>query len=342
MRKIKLFFIWVWHWLLGAWYSINIRIAIALSNVEDEVMSGVHLKLDGKNRQEQRKRHRNQTLERMYQGQRDERYIQHYYELLWKAEKFMRNATPSEMQIAADKWGMSYGKSDDEMRNVGSLPGSMRTKKPKKDKWGKRYEHYGFFDPKNPNFGKTLAEVMREEVKQRATKDDDYPLQYMVSNKPLEEGLSKTKEIKENKDSDSMTQFEGLNHYQKAKIRKFPIKIRRENDNTPNKIEQLTDFLHIKYINSRDRVLEFFVNNKFGLNLLKTDNTIFKEVINIKQVWFRDEYGNLHGFIIDKFYKRSNDVSKNTDKDTYEVIKFYGKEIITLDDGSTNNPYLKK
>jgi hypothetical protein len=296
--------------------------------------------LDGKNKQEQRKRHRNQTLERMYQGQRDERYIQHYYELLWKAERFMRNAKPSDIEIAADRWGMSYGKTDDELKNVGMLPGTRR-KKPKKDKWGRRYEHYGFFDPKNPNYGKTMAQVIEEETKARAIKDDNYPLQYMIWNKPKEDGLSNLNEIRENKNSDSMTKFEGLNHYEKAKVRKFPLKIRRDNDDIFNKIEQLTDFLHVKRINSRDRILEFFVNKKFGLHLFKDDSKIFKEIININQVWFKDEYGNLHGFSIDGFYKRLDAVSENTDKDTYEIIKFRGKQITELDDSGTNNPYLK-
>ena len=59
------------------------------------------------------------------------------------------------MAIAADKYGTSYGM---------------------KDRWGRRYEHYGFFDDKHKHVGKTLAEVLAMEFEERRTKDDDYEL----------------------------------------------------------------------------------------------------------------------------------------------------------------------
>jgi hypothetical protein len=56
-------------------------------------------------------------------------------------------------------------------------------------------------------------------------------------------------------------------------------KIVRQN-NVANKIEQLTEFLHVKQIDSKHKILEFFIPQKFGLEKISDDHKIFKEIID--------------------------------------------------------------
>ena len=74
----------------------------------------------------------------------------------------MRKATPHQMAVAADKHGSNYGL---------------------KDQYGRRYEHYGFFDSKHKHAGKTLGEVFALDMEEKRTKDDDYELLYIFNNK---------------------------------------------------------------------------------------------------------------------------------------------------------------
>ena len=101
----------------------------------------------------QRMLHRNQTLEKFYAGKTDEKYVREYYEILKKADKFIRTATPYQMALAADKHGSSYAQ---------------------KDPRGKKYEHFGFYDEKHRHTGKTIGEVLIKEYEERRLKDDDY------------------------------------------------------------------------------------------------------------------------------------------------------------------------
>ncbi|MEW3887702.1 hypothetical protein QOZ60_30645, partial [Pseudomonas aeruginosa] len=93
-------------------------------------------------------RHRNPVLEKFYAGQTDEKYIQDYYEILKKADNFIKNATPFKMAVGADRHGMNYGKID---------------------KYGRVYEHFGFYDNKSKHVGKTLNEVIQEVMISRRT-----------------------------------------------------------------------------------------------------------------------------------------------------------------------------
>ena len=310
MNKIKEWFKLAFLWVYLAIHSIILRISIALYNTEEAIMKADPADLDEKNKMNQRMIHRNPLVEKMLQGQRDEQFVQDYYEILKKADKFLRNSSPDKIAMAADKYGMNYGQ---------------------KDRWGRRYEHYGFYDPKSKNYGKTLAEAMKAEVEERKTKDDDYPLEFMFDNSPLEDGIAKVNEIKETS-SKSDTGFEALNSYEKAKIKKFPLRVIRKEE-VPNKIEQLCHFLHVKKVTSEHRILEFFIPAKYKTFDIKEESDIFTEIININQVWLTDEYGGRYGYTVTGFRKRFLQTVPITidgttvPEPTYEVIKLNAKRI---------------
>jgi hypothetical protein len=301
-------------WIVITIHSWILRISIALYNTEEQVLKADPNDLDEKNKNVQRMRHRNPIVEKMLQGQRDEQFVQDYYEILKKADKFLRTATPEKIAMTADKYGMNYGQ---------------------KDRWGRRYEHYGFYDPKSKNYGKTMAEVMQAEVEERKTKDDDYPLEFMFDNAPITDTLAKSQFVVETDRKVSDTGFEALNSYEAAKARKFPLKIVREEE-VANKIEQLTDYLHVKKLNSLHRILEFFIPVKYKTFELSEESDIFAELVNIKQVWLTDEYGGRYGYSIDGFRKRimhTIEVTKNgetVEEPIYEIIKLNGKIIENL------------
>jgi hypothetical protein len=285
----------IYYWIYIKIHIIIINVSLALYNIENEVLRADPNDLDETHKRETRKLHRNQTLEKFYQGQTDEKYVKDYYEILKKADKFMRNATPREMALAADKRGTNYGM---------------------KDHLGRTFEHYGFFDDKHKHAGKTVAEVTKIELEERRTTDDDLELLGIFNNKPIVASMAKILDeigkAKEDKLEFEVTAVKSLD---------FPLKIVRDNPTCVNKIEQLTEFMHIKKIGFEYRQLEFFIPRKFRTADIPEDDPIFKEIINIKEAYFRDEYGQLHGFGILKYIKRI------TYKDTHEVLKFEGIEM---------------
>ena len=271
-------------------YSLFFRISIALYNVNNEIF-----KLDLKNGKEQKKKHDNKLIQKLLDGIKDEKFVKDYYEILKKADKYMKEATPEKIAMSADKWGMNFGK---------------------KDKWGRRYEHLGFFDPSNKNYGKTLGEALQQEVEERKTKDDDYPVEFMFDNFPIDFGFTKINELKKNEEG-----YEALNEYEKSKVKEFPLRVNRDDENILNKIEQLTEHLHIKKVVNEKRILEFFIPKKYKVFDYSEDSNIFKEIIDIKQVWIKDEYHNLYGYTIDNYYKRIDYDER------FIVIKFKGNKI---------------
>ena len=60
---------------------------------------------------------------------------------------------------------------------------------------------------------------------------------------------------------------------------------------------------------------------KFKTTELPEDDPIFKEIVNIKEIYVKDEYGELKGFGIIKYIKRI------TYNDTHDVLKFEGIEM---------------
>jgi hypothetical protein len=281
-------------------YSIAIRIGMALSYADELIFKSINHAGSEKDKKIQRHRHRNNTLESFYAGKEDEKYTQEYYEILKEGDKFMRNATAHKMAAATDRHGMNYGK---------------------KDKWGRSYEHYGFFDEKSKNAGKTVGEVINNEYKERKTDDDDYEIVHIFNNTPIEIGFAKAVNI--------MTEIEDkfvLNDsVSMSKQLEFPIKCLRENDSV-NKIEQLSEVLHVKIVGTELFRLEFFIPIKYKTSSLPDDSKILKEIIGIDQVFIKDTYGKLIGYNIQNFVKRIIIKDKNGD-DTFEVYKFMAKEI---------------
>ena len=306
---MKKFFQKIILWTYIKIYSFFINLSIALHNTEVDVLMAKSQNLGEKDKHVQRHRHHNKLLEKFYIGQRDEKYVQDYYELLRKADKFKREATPYKFEVAAWKYtGGHYGKEDES---------------------GKRDEHYGFFDEKHKHAGKTLKEVLELEFEERRLKDDNYQLLYIFNNIPIEVGLSKVFETavaKKNQsaDGDSVEEYEMLDMFNKSKQFEFPIKIFRENDDVLNKIEQLTEYLHVKKIGFEHRILEFFVPLKFKTNTIDDESPILKEIININQVYVDGEYGERKGFTIQNYEKR---IIHN---DSHEVFKFHAIEIEEL------------
>lgn len=275
-------------------------LAMALFNVESDILKQKSDALDSGDEKIERARHRNQTLEKFYAGTRDEKYVQEYYEILKKSDYFLKNSDKRKFELTAHKRGTNYGM---------------------KDIYGRRYEHYGFFDEKHKHSGKTLGEVITLELEERRTKDDKYPLKYIFNNTPIDKGLRKTFDLFENKDGD----YVEIDYLKKVNSFEYPLTVSRENgENVQNKIEQLTEYLHVKDLGFQDVQLEFFIPLKFGTDKIENNSEIYLEIINFNIIFAKDDYGNEISFKINNFIKR---VRYN---ETHEVWKFRANEIIQL------------
>ena len=285
----------IYFWCYIKVHMTIISISIALYNTEQEILKADPNDLNEKDKKETRKLHRNQTLEKFYQGKTDEKYVKDYYEILKKADKFMRTSTPHQIAVAADKRAKGYGEAD---------------------RKGRVHEHFGFYDEKHKHAGKTMEEVFLQEYDERRTKDDDLELLYIFNNQPIVAGMGRFYEAIEKAKVEN-TEFEVA----VVKSWEFPLKVNRGDVDCINKIEQLTEFLHVKKIGFEYRQLEFFIPRKFRTVDIDENDPIFKEIINIKEVYIKDEYGQLHGFGVTKYFKRINH------NDTHEVLKFEGIEM---------------
>jgi len=237
----------------------------------------------------------------------DEQYVQQFYEILKKADKFLRSANPAKIQRTAGKYGLNYGM---------------------KDGFGRRHEHYGFFDDAHRFAGKSLKEVRDLEVAERKLEDDDYPVIIMYQNKKEFSFLESANIILNNDKG-----FYAPEIHELARMKKYPLTIVRDSE-VRNRIEQLTDYVHVKQISSEHKIVEFFISKKFGLEKISNDDPIFKELINIKQIWFKDEYGDKNAYAVKEFYKRG-EYKKYTEKgeinpNGFDIIKFKVSDIIEL------------
>lgn len=287
---IKNFFRKIGITLYIIYMRIMTMVGISLYNTEQEILKANPNDLNKQNSKTQRMRHRNPLIEKFYAGHSDVKYTKKYYEILKKADKFIRGAKPKDMAIAADKFRMTYGM---------------------EDKHGRTHEHYGFYDKKHKNVGKTLDEVLVGEYEERRTLDDDYEIVYIFNNKPIGVGLFKMANLA----------AEATDGYYDKKMFTFPISVKRDDDNIFNKIEELSEFLHVKKIGFEHRQLEFFIPLKFKTTELEDNSKIFLELTKINNIFVNDEYGKLIGFTINKFKKR---IIYN---DTHEVWKFNAIEI---------------
>lgn len=272
-------------------------IGIALFNTENEILKADPNNLGESNKKIQRMRHRNEVLEKFYVGKTDEKFVQDYYEILKKADVFIRNATPFKVAVTADKYGMNLGKAD---------------------KYGRLHDHFGFYDTKSKNEGKTINVVLQEEMDNRGTTDDDYQLLHIFNNKPIDSGLMgvPTDVYKDIDSRDFKFSIDDL--IEQSKKVEFPMQVYRQDNEILNKIEKITDYLHVKKIGFDFVLLEFFVPLKFKTNSIEEDSKIFKELIDFDQVFFKDKYGELIGFKVNNFVKR---IEYNK---THDVFKFNG------------------
>ena len=93
---MKKFFQKILLWIYIKIQTILINISIALYRTEEEVLKAPQLDVGEDGKIIQRKLHHNPLLEKFYAGQRDEKYVQDYYELLVKADKFLHTARSEE------------------------------------------------------------------------------------------------------------------------------------------------------------------------------------------------------------------------------------------------------
>lgn len=276
------------NWIRFRISIIGFYIGIGISGV-DKVLKSEDHSINEKDKKNTRKLHSNDTLEKFYAGKADEKYTQQYYEILKKADLFMKKSTSRRMAEVADRFGMSLGREIIKGEKVD--------------------EHFGFFDEKHINSGKTLEEALKLEIDERRTKDDDLIVIHMVDNKPYVAGIVDGIELAL------------LSNIERARRMKFPISIVRENDEILNKLEMLTEFLHVKRLDDEHSQVEFFINKKFKTQSIPDDSDIFKEIINIKEIWFNGKYDDKYGFNVLKFLKRYDH------NETYEVLKFFVKNI---------------
>lgn len=290
----------LYFWLYINIHSIFVNIGIILSRSEDHVFR-IDPDISEKNKLNYNKLHRIPFINKMNQGQKDEKYTKDYYELLRKSETFLRKSTSNRIAQVADRYSMSLGQED--------LSGT-------------KLDHFGFFDENHKHYGKTLQEVLDLELDERRLKDDNLEILYVFNNKPVDIGLSKAwnDHIIETKEDE----YVGLNEFQKALKRKFPIIIERDIE-TSNKIEQLCEIVYVKRLDDINRIFEFFIPKKYKLYQQDEEGDIFKQIINFQRFWFVDEYGQKIGFTVDEYQKHITDFN-----DQYEILKFSGIQIIEM------------
>ena len=308
-------------------HTLFINVSISLYNTEQEILKADPNINDERSKKVTRKRHRNEVLEKFYAGQRDEKYVNDYYEILKKSDNFLRKSTVHEFMVASDK--------------------HLRFEGDDKDMYGRRYSHFGFFDSQHRHSGKTLGDALILEMGERRTNDDDYELLYIFNNRPIEGGLINVLDITEgnhvkidesieshfvNSNGNVVTQIVDVVESEervlvdinkKSKQLIFPIKISRDVE-VINKLEHLTEYLHVKKIAFNVRQLEFFIPLKYKTNLIEDNSDIFFELTKINSIFVKSSYGDLIGFRIDKFLKK---IIINSE---YEVWKFEGIEMETM------------
>lgn len=276
-------------------------ILIAISNLEVQIFKSTGGKNSFGGGVITRMMYRSSILEKLAQGRHDEQYVKQFYEILRKADEFMRKSSSHKIAVSAD----SHVRMLDD-----------------KDKYGRRYGHYGFFDEKHKHHGKTLQEVFEIELEERRTKDDDYKLIKVIDNKPIDAGLSKiTDVVKEYKNKEGKIIYLVDDMSKKSKQFKFPIVVAREDDGCINKIEELTEYLHIKEKFLNNRRFEFFIPIKFKTTTFKNDSKVIKDILNINEFFVKNDYGGLTGYSIKNFVKRFEH------NNMYEVFRFDGFEM---------------
>lgn len=152
---------------------------------------------------------------------------------------------------------------------------------------------------------KTPQQIRDEEAKKRVTKDDNYEVDHMVSN------IRNVKNILEAAGG-APKQYE------------FSLKVSRDQE-VVNKIEELSEFLHIKHVGENHKILEFFIPKKYKVTIVEHVAAL-NELKNFQYVWFTDKYGKRYDYNVRKFYKLSSNQE-------YDVIKFNAVIMETMEVG---------
>lgn len=281
--------------------SFGIRLGIFLKNTDDEVFKPFHIGSNTEVVDINRTTH--PLLAQFKAGEHDQVYKKYFYEVLKKADIWYKNATKSQMMVAADKWGMNIGQ---------------------KDMWGRRYDHIGFYDwdENDENYGKTLGDVLQEQANERRTNDDNYKLEFIIPNEPYVQAFKDDVYVNEEGKIVYTTEAE------RAKLAKFPIRVKRKEE-VRNEIEKLTEFLHVKIIADGHRFLLFFVPRKFKTHTIKDDDPIIKQLTDIEMVWFKNEFGDPYYYSVEKYMGRfPHQLDQEDDNKGYEVFKF---KVITVE-----------
>ncbi len=292
-------------WIKGVGLSIFIRVSLALKAVEDEFKAQVADLVGGG--KEYKQRNNNPLLKKFEKGQTDERYVQDFYEVLKQADEVVRSTNPDKAAKIADKHGV----------NIGA-----------KDKWGMRWDHHGFLDPKHKHYGKTLKEIRSLEIEERKmTDEDNYPIVALFTNKSELSFLQTTKVIKSEFDQIGMGDLSKL-----ASMKKFPLIAIRKDINVVNKIEQLVEYVHVKGLTSQHFIIEMFIPYKYGIRNFDNESEVVKQLTDIEQLWFTDEYGDKHAYRITSFKSRKThlpfvDSVDKKEKYRFDVFKFNAEMI---------------
>lgn len=298
MKRVNKYIKGIRDWVLRKFRAFVLSLMLAMSNIEVEMFKFVGAKTPTGGIIT-KFLIRSRLLENFFLGRYDEKYVQKFYEILKKADVFMRNSTPHKIAVSADTYAKTLGKT----------------------KYGRNFDHFGFFDEKHKHHGKTVAEVIELELEERRTKDDDYKIIQIINNKPIDVGLSKIDGfIREEKGEDGKVKYISIDTIEKSKKHTFPINIVREGDRCVNKIEQLSEFLHIKKIGFDHRRFEFFIPLKYKTTNYGDEDGVIKDILNIKEIYAKNDYGELTGFAVNKFISRF-------EHGEYEVFRFDGIEM---------------
>src|SRR5208337_3733790 len=148
------------------YHSIMINIGMMLSRSEAQVFIGEANDLDSNHTITQRMPFKNKTMEEFYQGKISEQTLQDYYEILKKADIFIKESTPLKLATTADKLSMNWGREI----NVDRIDPNRI------DRTQDDMMEYSGFDKMHKFYGKTQKEAQEILYKEIGTQDTGYEL----------------------------------------------------------------------------------------------------------------------------------------------------------------------
>lgn len=141
---------------------------------------------------------------------------------------------------------------------------------------------------------KDAKQVRKEQLKERVTSDDSYDIDHMVINKRTLTNVFESAQGAPRKYD-------------------FTLKVTRKYQ-AVNKIEELSEYMHVKHIGDNHKLLEFYIPKKFGITHMSNLDAL-NEIKSFDYVQFSDAYGKQFQYSIKKFYK-------TTENNHYDVLKF--------------------